>query len=85
MNPYVPFCGVPPLPGDLWARWTFDPILLAGLGLLAVLLAWSAQDRRAAMLGWALTAALFISPICAASMALFSARVVQHGDRKSVV
>lgn len=78
MDPYIPFCGTPPLPGDLWTRWTFDPVLLAGLVALAALLAWQATDRKAAVAGWAVTALLFISPICAASMALFSARVGQH-------
>jgi len=78
METYVPFCGTPPLPDDLWSRWTFDPVLLAALALLAAALAWKTTDRRLAIAGWTLTALLFISPICAASMALFSARVTQH-------
>ncbi len=78
MDPYIPFCGTPPGPAELWTRWTFDPWLMGGLGLFAALLAMKATDRRAAVLGWALTALLFVSPICAASMALFSARVTQH-------
>lgn len=75
---YVPFCGTPPLPSDLWMRWTFDPLLIAGLAAFAVALALTATHRRAAVLGWALTAVLFVSPLCAASIALFSARVAQH-------
>ncbi len=75
---YTPFCGVPPVPADLWTRWLFDPALGAGLMVLAGVLVWKAQDRRAAVAGWFLVAFLFVSPLCAASMALFSARVAQH-------
>ena len=78
MDPYTPFCGTPPVPHELWTRWTVDPMLMAGLGAFAGLLAVVATDRRAAVLGWSLTALLFVSPLCAASMALFSARVAQH-------
>ncbi|MGK7650991.1 cytochrome c oxidase assembly protein [Roseovarius sp. B08] len=75
---YIPFCGTPPVPSDLWTRWLFDPLLMAGLAALALALAWKASDRRAAVAGWVLVALLFVSPLCAASMALFSARVAQH-------
>ena len=78
MESYVPFCGTPPFPEDLWARWQFDPVLLAGLAVLAVVLGLRAAARGPALLGWSLVALLFVSPICAASMALFSARVGQH-------
>lgn len=78
MDPYTPFCGTPPLPQDLWTRWTFDPVLLGLLALLAGALAWCATDRRIAAASWTITALLFVSPICALSMALFSARVAQH-------
>ena len=78
MDTYIPFCGMPPLPSELLARWTLDPWLLAGLGLaLAAGLAFAPERRRFA-LAWALVAVLFVSPLCAASMALFSARVGQH-------
>src|SRR6056297_2428630 len=78
MDPYVPFCGVPPLPAELWTRWTFDPFLLAGLSLFLVAGHRLATDRRRFLLAWGLVALLFVSPLCAASMALFSARVGQH-------
>lgn len=78
MDPYTPFCGTPPIPTELLMRWTFDPVLLAGL-LIALCsgMLWATDQRRFAM-AWALVAFLFISPLCAASMALFSARVGQH-------
>jgi len=75
---YIPFCGTPPLPGELLMRWTFDPWLLAGLAIVLGLGLRKATDRRRFALGWAIAALLFVSPICAASMALFSARVGQH-------
>ncbi len=75
---YTPFCGTPPLPGEVLSRWTFDPWLLAGLALVLALGLASATDRRLFALGWSVAALLFVSPLCAASMALFSARVGQH-------
>lgn len=81
MESYTPFCGTPPLPGELLGRWTFDPLLLAGLALALVAIWFGAQGagvRRRGLAGWALVALLFVSPLCAASMALFSARVAQH-------
>jgi putative membrane protein len=78
MEPYVPFCGVPPTPEDLWGRWLFDPWLLAGLALGLAGGLMLAQNPRRFSVGWALVALLFVSPLCAASMALFSARVAQH-------
>ncbi|MEC7760916.1 MAG: cytochrome c oxidase assembly protein [Pseudomonadota bacterium] len=80
MNEYVPFCGTPPLPSDLWSRWTFDPVLLAGLAVALAAILWRTGPgtRPMPLVGWALVAILFVSPLCAASMALFSARVAQH-------
>jgi putative membrane protein len=78
MDTYIPFCGAPPLPSELWLRWTLDPALLAGL-LLFGLAGWRfAPNRRRFAMAWGLVAFLFVSPLCAASMALFSARVGQH-------
>jgi putative membrane protein len=55
-----------------------EPALLIGL-VLTLLAGWViARDRWRFGLGGALVAFLFISPLCAASMALFSARVAQH-------
>lgn len=78
MENYVPFCGAPPLPEELWTRWTLDPYLLAGLALTALAGLRFTQDRKRFLAAWSLAAVLFISPLCAASMALFSARVGQH-------
>lgn len=77
MDMAIPYCGPVPVPGAIWSSWNLDPPLLAGLG---VLLVWALrQDRRgAAMLGWLALAAAFVSPLCALTTALFSARAVHH-------
>lgn len=68
------YCGPAPDPVDLWASWNLDPILLTCLGLLAFVIA---RKRNGA---WAMLALVlaFVSPLCALSSALFSARVVHH-------
>ncbi|KAA9006951.1 cytochrome c oxidase assembly protein [Histidinibacterium aquaticum] len=75
---YVPFCGTPPAPVELLTRWTFDPALLLGLAAFLVVGLWTAHRRGRFLVGWGLTVLLFVSPLCALSMALFSARVGQH-------
>lgn len=82
---WLPYCGEAPGPAVWLARWNFDPALLAGLGVLAVLTVlprgpWAgAGRRRAAMQGaLAFAALLYVSPLCALSSAFFSVRVVHH-------
>ena len=75
---WAPYCGAAPLPDALLARWNLDPLLLAGIGL-ATLALWYWSRRPAATAGFALLAViLFVSPFCALSSALFSARVTHH-------
>jgi putative membrane protein len=78
MDPYTPFCGTPPLPTELLTRWTFDPVLIAGLIAAFAIGIRNAAERKRFTGAWTLVAFLFVSPLCAASMALFSARVAQH-------
>lgn len=83
MNEALAWCGAPPLPFELWARWTTDPALLAGLASAAALLARAmrgapAGRRGAGWAGFAVVAAAFVSPLCALAVALFSARAAQH-------
>jgi len=72
----VPFCGLPPRPGEL--GWNLDPlligVLLAGLGLGWV---W-VSERRGFLAGWLVLAASLVTPLCSLAVALFSARVGQH-------
>ena len=88
----ISYCGPAPVPADLFARWNFDPWLLAALAVAA--LGWhlsagrqriSLQDiaqstarSRALMAAMAVLAVAFVSPLCAATVALFSARAVHH-------
>ena len=80
---WVPYCGAAPLPGEWLSRWNLDPLLLAALAAAAI--AWHlaigqrAPDRRKWFAGAvALLLILFVSPFCALTSALFSARVVHH-------
>lgn len=81
--PYLPYCGRPPNPADLLARWNLDPILIAALVGVLALYALARRNeppwRRAAFFaGWTMGALALISPLCALSVSLFSARVGQH-------
>jgi len=81
MNLPVPYCGTPPAPGELLTRFNLDPILIAALLALAFLHLYVSETRRARLLasaGWCIAAAALISPLCALSVALFSARIGQH-------
>lgn len=78
-----PYCGAAPLPADLIGRWNFDPLLLLVIG--AAVIGWQltigrSQPQRARPFyaALALTLVLFVSPFCALTSALFSARVVHH-------
>lgn len=88
----IPYCGAPPLPDALWARWNLDPALIVVLA--ALLGVYALGERLTALVaappkpsrrdvaffasGWAILSAALISPLCALSVALFSARVGQH-------
>lgn len=76
----LPYCGAPPVPADIWQRFNLDPLLMLALaGVAALHLRIAPADRRAALLaGWGVAAAGLLSPLCALSVALFSARVAQH-------
>lgn len=79
---WIPYCGAAPVPAELAARWNLDPLLIACLA--AMTLAWwrwgtaRAHQRRMMLGAAALLAILFISPFCALTSALFSARAVHH-------
>lgn len=76
------YCGPAPAPAELAARWNYDPVVLLALIALGGLF-WIRGDTRArarVFQGAALAALalVFISPLCAASSALFSARALHH-------
>jgi putative membrane protein len=74
------YCGPAPLPSELASSWNLDPVAL--LLCLAVSVAWLVAGRadRALPLsaGILLLAVLFLSPLCALTAALFSARALHH-------
>jgi putative membrane protein len=71
------YCGTPPLPADWLFRWNADPVLLLGLAICAALSSRTAAPRLA-LSGVGILAILFVSPLCALSVALFSARAAHH-------
>ena len=76
------YCGPSPLPENLWERWNFDPVLLSVV-LAAAVLFWFGRPLRSRAsasfaAGMGVLAIIFISPLCALTVALFSARVVHH-------
>ncbi|MCG6114296.1 MAG: cytochrome c oxidase assembly protein [Mesorhizobium sp.] len=87
MNPqsYDPYCGPPPVPGGIWTSWNFDPWLLVAVGVtLAFCAAVSTrgvlarEGRLTSSLALFVLFIAFVSPLCALSTALFSARVLHH-------
>lgn len=79
---WTPYCGAAPAPAELLARWNLDPVLLAALVAATLAGGFALRPyparRRAFLAAMALLAVLFISPFCALTSALFSARVVHH-------
>ena len=70
------YCGSPPSLAEIATRWNLDPALLA---VLAFAFALSLRaGNRLATIGVALLAVAFVSPLCAASVTLFSARSLHH-------
>lgn len=77
----LPYCGAPPDPASLLHRFNWDPRLIAALLGLAAL-QWLAlhrrRDQQAGFIGWGVAGCALLSPLCALSVALFSARIAQH-------
>ena len=83
----IPYCGPAAVPAGFWAAWNLDPWLLAALaGLFAVHIAAYGRRRRPGAAhnhstfaaAWLVLVVAFVSPLCALSVALFSARVTHH-------
>jgi putative membrane protein len=75
---HLPYCGAPGALLELWTRWTVEPGVVAGLGIVALLVVLRRGDRVSGVAGWSILAIAFAIPLCALSMALFSARIAQH-------
>ncbi len=82
MTDWLPYCGPGAVPAELWSRWNLDPVLLAGLAVLTgVLVLATRADPRGRWLGLGAVLVLiigFVSPLCALSSALFTARTLHH-------
>lgn len=78
-GPWIPYCGAAPDPAQWLGRWNFDPPLLVALMAGLAWGLWRAPQRRVQVLAvFALAILIFVSPLCALSSALFSARTVHH-------
>ena len=75
---WTPYCGPAPDFGE-W-RWNLDPVLLAILILATAGFTMRLEGRRRVLgvTAMAVLAVGFVSPLCALSSALFSARTVHH-------
>lgn len=75
-----PYCGPGSAPQNWLAQWNLDPWLLAALalGLTVVMFTTSGQSRRCAVAAWFVLTVAFVSPLCALTSALFSARTLHH-------
>ena len=62
------------MPAELVSSFNLDPVLLLGLFATALAL----RREKAGLAAVAVLAVAFVSPLCALSAALFSARVVHH-------
>lgn len=73
------WCGPAPTAAEWWTQWNVHPgqavllVLFLGAGIAA-----ARAHRRDFVLGWAVLVLAFVSPLCALSVALFSARVAHH-------
>jgi putative membrane protein len=75
------YCGLPPIPGELLTRFNLDPVLIGALLSIAICHVAALKTRPArlcAAIGWLVAAAALLSPLCALSVSLFSARIAQH-------
>jgi putative membrane protein len=78
-GPMIAYCGPAASPEDFWTRWNSDPLLIAALATLALVVGRGrSSDARAGWGAIALMLVVFVSPLCALSSALFSARVLHH-------
>jgi putative membrane protein len=78
--PWTPYCGSAPDPAEVLGRWNSDPALLAVLFTATVVGLLVLRGRTAAVFLGAMAVLIvtFISPLCAASSALFTARTLHH-------
>jgi putative membrane protein len=77
----IPYCGTPPVPGELLTRFNLDWVLIVCLVALTIAHLSQVKDtlRRSAVLtGWFIASAALISPLCA-----FQSRSSLHAFRST--
>lgn len=77
---WTPYCGPAPDPAEALGRWNADPVLLSVLAAATVagMLLMRRKDRGWFTAAMAVLAVGFVSPLCAVSSALFTARTLHH-------
>lgn len=74
----VPYCGPPPTPGALAGAWNLDPVALAVATLPVLIAVATGRSRQPALAATVALGVAFVSPLCALTVALFSARALHH-------
>jgi putative membrane protein len=84
-GPWNQYCGPPPAPAELLGSWNLDPWLIGAMASIAaahlLLLRRTGEwptKRSSFGAVWLILSLLFVSPFCALSSALFSARIAHH-------
>lgn len=73
------YCGSAPTAASWMGRWNGDAVLiLALLGAAAAMMRLRGHTRHAGWVAIGVLAIVFLSPLCALSVALFSARTLHH-------
>lgn len=73
------YCGSAPTAASWLERWNGDAVLITALVLAAgTMMALRGGERRAGLIAIAILAIVFVSPLCALSVALFSMRTLHH-------
>ncbi|MBJ2149786.1 cytochrome c oxidase assembly protein [Paracoccus sp. IB05] len=74
----IPWCGPAPDPAAILGSWNFHPLLVLALIALLIPGIARAQNRVMFCVAWAALVIAFVSPLCALTTALFSARALHH-------
>lgn len=75
----IAYCGPAPVPSEIWAAWNSDPALVGALcGAAAAAWMKGGAQRGKLLAAIGVLALAFMSPFCAMTSALFSARAAHH-------